>query len=238
MKHDDLPPLDDEVRKLVERTRAVPPAPDGARLRVFAGVEAAVGPSGGGGAAASGRTDPPTARVSGKVVALATTFTLGCAVGALATTFLLPRPRPPQATERIIYVERPPPEPVPPREPPAPPPSALVADAPVVPRADPAAKTAAPPLDPLQEERALLDGARAALERGEPEAALAATVRHERRFPNGILVQEREAIAVRALLALGRNAAARARADRFRARYPNSVLLPAIASAVGQAPPP
>ena len=56
---------------------------------------------------------------------------------------------------------------------------------------------------------------------------------HERRYPQGLLVQEREAMAVRALLLLKRHEDARARADRFRARFPDSVLLPTIEAAVG-----
>jgi hypothetical protein len=238
MNDNDLPPLDADVRTLVERTRGVPPAPEGARERVLAGVDAAVDSRSGGGPAASARHVPGPPLAGGKVATLAATFALGCAVGALVTKALGPGAKPAPPPERVVLVERPAPEPVPPPDSPAPLASALVADGPAPPRSGSSAKMAAPVLDPLLEERALLDGARAALERGEPEAALAATARHERRFPNGILAQEREAIAVRALLALGRAGAARTRADRFRARYPNSVLLPAIASAVGEAPGP
>jgi hypothetical protein len=51
---------------------------------------------------------------------------------------------------------------------------------------------------------------------------------HERRYPNGLLVQEREVMAVRALALLGRSEEAHARADRFRSRFPSSLLLPAL----------
>jgi outer membrane protein assembly factor BamD (BamD/ComL family) len=85
----------------------------------------------------------------------------------------------------------------------------------------------------LKAERALLDVARGALEGEDGAAALAATAQHERKFPNGALVQEREAMAVRALMLLGRAAEARARAERFRTRFPESPLLPTIQSAIG-----
>ncbi|WP_437318089.1 hypothetical protein [Sorangium sp. So ce385] len=53
-------------------------------------------------------------------------------------------------------------------------------------------------------------------------SALALTVEHARRFPAGVLGQEREFIAIRALLALGRAAEARARAARLLERFPGS----------------
>jgi outer membrane protein assembly factor BamD (BamD/ComL family) len=87
----------------------------------------------------------------------------------------------------------------------------------------------------LAAERAVLDRARAALERQDGGAALAATREHERRFPHGLLEQEREAMAVRARVQLGRRDEARNRVDRFRARFPGSVLTPALE---GQLAPP
>jgi hypothetical protein len=65
--------------------------------------------------------------------------------------------------------------------------------------------------------------------------ALAATAEHARKYPNGVLAQEREAIAVRALLLLGRTAEARARVSRFQATFPDSLLLPALESSVSAA---
>jgi hypothetical protein len=79
----------------------------------------------------------------------------------------------------------------------------------------------------------LLDLARHSLEVQDGQAALDAVTRHQRRFPAGILVQEREAMAVRALVQLGRLDDARARARAFGARFPDSMLLPAVQSAVG-----
>ena len=70
--------------------------------------------------------------------------------------------------------------------------------------------------------------ARAAVARGDFEGALSATVEHARRFKNGRLVEEREALRVKALVGLGRGEEARHAASAFRARFPRSVLLPAV----------
>ena len=92
--------------------------------------------------------------------------------------------------------------------------------------------------DPLADERSLLDLARGAVEREDGAAALAATAEHARKYPGGVLGQEREAIAVRALVLLGRTEEARARVDRFRERFPDSMLLPALESTAGKPPTP
>jgi hypothetical protein len=80
----------------------------------------------------------------------------------------------------------------------------------------------------LAAEQALLDPARAALAQGDGAGALARLAQHERRFPNGALAQEREAMTIRALVLAGDRDAARARAESFRSRYPGSLLTPMI----------
>ena len=72
----------------------------------------------------------------------------------------------------------------------------------------------------------------AALAHGDGVGALARLALHERRFPNGALAQEREAMAIRALVLTGDREHARARADAFRARYPGSLLWPMIAASL------
>jgi hypothetical protein len=99
-----------------------------------------------------------------------------------------------------------------------------------VPRGSPSAVVNAG--DQLAAERTLLDSARGALEREDGAAALDAIAQHQRRYPNGLLVQEREAMGVRALLLVGRTAEARGRFERFRARFPDSVLLPPLQAAI------
>ncbi len=76
--------------------------------------------------------------------------------------------------------------------------------------------------DPREETR-LLDRARSLL-RNDAAAALELAREHERRFPRGLLVQEREVIAIDALLRTGRRPYAHQRAARFRERFPTSAL--------------
>lgn len=90
----------------------------------------------------------------------------------------------------------------------------------------------APSARGLGAERALLDVARGALARGEANEALIATGRHVSEYPSGVLVEEREAIAIKALVALGRRDEARARAVEMERRFPNGLMLRAVKGAV------
>jgi len=58
--------------------------------------------------------------------------------------------------------------------------------------------------DPLRAELRLIDDARAALDRGDPAAALKAVASHRRRFPDGALVPEARALRAIALCEAGR----------------------------------
>lgn len=78
----------------------------------------------------------------------------------------------------------------------------------------------APQQDAVEEHR-LLRAARASLDR-DPRRSLALTEEHRRRFPRGMLVQEREVIAIEALAKLGKSDSARSRADQFAEDYPDS----------------
>jgi len=71
------------------------------------------------------------------------------------------------------------------------------------------------------DEYSLLAAARRA-KNTDPARALGLANEHARRYPRGMLSQEREAIAIEALLALGRTAQAKARASRFAQNYPGS----------------
>ncbi len=71
------------------------------------------------------------------------------------------------------------------------------------------------------EEHRLLMAARQELGR-DPQRAWALTQEHARRFPKGILAQEREVIAIEALSRMGRGKDARDRAQDFREQYPGS----------------
>ncbi len=81
---------------------------------------------------------------------------------------------------------------------------------------------------PADGEVHLLEQARVALDRADFAAAMIPLVEHARRFQNGQLAEEREALRVRALSGLGlRDEVRRAAAD-FEARFPLSPLLPAV----------
>jgi hypothetical protein len=82
------------------------------------------------------------------------------------------------------------------------------------------------------DEAQLLRSARATLPSA-PARALELTAEHERLYRSGMLVQEREAIAIEALMRLGRRSEATARADRFLARFPASPYRARIESARG-----
>jgi hypothetical protein len=76
----------------------------------------------------------------------------------------------------------------------------------------------ATPAAASESELSLLKRARDA----DPTQALALTAEHARRFPAGVLEQEREVIAIDALLRLGRGDAAAQRAKRFQTHFPGS----------------
>ncbi|HYQ02892.1 MAG TPA: hypothetical protein VER96_29675 [Polyangiaceae bacterium] len=90
------------------------------------------------------------------------------------------------------------------------------------PVAEPSTEPSNRPAPGSREEFALLARSQAALA-SNPGLALALTSDHERNFPNGALVQERELVAIDALLRLGRRAEAVGRAARFHQQFPTSV---------------
>jgi hypothetical protein len=81
---------------------------------------------------------------------------------------------------------------------------------------------------PADGEVRLLEKAWVALEREEFAAALVAIVEHARRFRNGRLMEEREALRVKALSGLGLRDEVRRAAAEFEGRFPRSPLLPAV----------
>ena len=249
------PALDADVRALLRRASGVDAAPDGAKNRVRARVESCIAAGGGGaagpganedgvGARSGARVAPVVPRVGGsaglvrRLLPLAVSFAVGGGVGGLVVSRIQ---RPADAglatATRVIDIDRPVDvallgkraEDLAPKSPSERPVAA-------VPSERPQRLPSAP--HPLVAERRLLDVARGALERGEPAVALDATTKHERLFRDGVLVQEREAMAIRALAMLGRLTEARARSARFRVRFPDSILWPAIESAVGPSPGP
>jgi hypothetical protein len=90
--------------------------------------------------------------------------------------------------------------------------------------------------DAIREELRLLRQARAAVGREDFAAALPPIAEHARRFKDGRLAEEREALRVKALAGLGRADEARRAAVSFRARFPHSVLLPAVSKMPASGP--
>jgi hypothetical protein len=80
----------------------------------------------------------------------------------------------------------------------------------------------------LAQERVLLEHARAALMENEPGVALDLLNRHQQRFPDAQLSEERESLAIRALIQSGKRPEAEARFARFRRDYPESIFLRAV----------
>lgn len=76
---------------------------------------------------------------------------------------------------------------------------------------------------PHRGEREILDEAMRCMSRGSAACALTEVAAHAREYPNGALVEEREAIRVEALELAGDIAAAQERARAFLVRYPTSI---------------
>jgi hypothetical protein len=86
------------------------------------------------------------------------------------------------------------------------------------------AKLIEKPTPPAQlSEAELLEQARAAL-KSAPGRALQRANEHAARFPRGVLVQEREVLAIQALRKLGRNAEADRRTEAFAKAFPGSAF--------------
>ena len=92
----------------------------------------------------------------------------------------------------------------------------------------PSGTSARPRADMGREELRVLEPARVAVARGEFAKAMRPIAEHARRFEEGRLAEEREALRVKALSGLGRTEEARRAAAAFASRFPRSPLLPAI----------
>lgn len=113
------------------------------------------------------------------------------------------------------------------------PPTVAIADLPVIvqsassamekPRTSPAPVPSGDPMDALVEERGLLASARAAHRRGDDRAALATLATASARYPNGVLSQEREVLAIESLAQMGDRDTASERAKVFLRVFPKSL---------------
>lgn len=100
-------------------------------------------------------------------------------------------------------------------------------------RADPRDEQATLHQTSLREQQALLDQARLALGKGEPERCLAAIATHRSRFPQSLLAEERDALTIKALVASGSMSTASEQLETFLQDYPRSLLIPSLKSTVG-----
>jgi hypothetical protein len=207
-------PVSPEVRALLDQERVLPPVSASQRARAAARARAAL-------------TSPVVATAVSSsvasrprwVAAAAAVLVISAAVGAAAYE-IHSRWAPAPATRQAVVS------------------APSVASAPAVsppvvavPELAPMSAVPAPgssPADAARAELHLLREARAAVARGDFAAALPPIAEHARRFKNGRLVEEREALRVKALGGLGRTAEARRAAAAFRSRFPRSVLLPAV----------
>lgn len=237
-----VPPLDSDIAAVLAAEKPLPRASSEEKARAFVRVAAAcagsVGGIGGKGRSTAPRlSEGPRSWARAHPWALAASaFTLGAGTGAALHASL--------AGARLVYVtqvvsvpatasEFPAAHPDP--APPAPPPVVnTVPEGRSGDRKGPSTSgaSARPSGDTLAAERQMIDVARRAIGEGDGAAAMAAVSRHEGTFPSGLLREEREALAVRALVLLGRAGEARARAAEFRARYPGSLMAPAVERAV------
>jgi len=239
---DDMNPLAPEIRALLaaeaSRLDAPPPGVD-ARLRARLSASIAVPPAAGGSASegsprATGSAPSAAAAKAKLAMSYVAVLAAGAAIGAYVHAAVTP------AETRVVYVPAPVDAAV--RVAPAPTeaPSAIPVDSlPTAPAPKPrtsalvdagAAPVAAD--DAFVLERRLLDHARTSVVAGDLTGALALLDEHERTYPRGRFVEEREAMRVRALADAGRRDEARTAAARFASRWPNSVLLPAVQAAV------
>lgn len=208
-------PLADDLLEYVAAAREPEPVPAAMKERLWArmgpmlpptdggGSDGGGSPIGGGGGAEAVVTSATAGFLKSKVVVAAVAATIGAAGGATGYATLAP-PR-----TVIAYVPAAPapaptpaaPEPQP--APIAPPPS--IAVEPAAPSTSapaifpkPSSEASAPRKSTMRAERILLEAANTALLRGDHAAALAALRKHERRYPKGELVQERDVLMAQA----------------------------------------
>jgi hypothetical protein len=113
----------------------------------------------------------------------------------------------------------------------------LAPDASIAPARPPRPARPGAKADPFTAELDLLQRAHGAYTRRDFLAALTLIAEHARRFPNGHLAEQREALRVRSLAGSGRADEAHRAAAAFASRFPRSVLLPRVAGGSESAKP-
>lgn len=245
----DIPPLDAELQALLDLERLRPDPPAELRAKVRAGVVAAA--VGLGAVPAAAQAASGTASAAGSAAPLlahplhflALTTALGAAVVAGVTLTRPNHTQSPAGTTPVATLPIPAARSVEaPRLAPSEPTISLGEKAPAP---KPRARATAPapalavepqasaPSDPqLAVERTLLERARAALVAGRTGQAIEAATMHQRRFPEGRLVEQRERLWIQALISSGDLTEARQRLEDLERTYPDSLFLPDLRAAL------
>ena len=219
-----------ELETLLRQARMIRPVPSAARARVLARARSTVG--------ATATVLPQTAFAPlprrGRSFAIAGAAALAIGVAGAVVALRVRSPHTPTAVVTPdlgapASSERPRPEPTS-VEPTLVPPTPTGPTSVENPR--PPAKVS--PQESYAAELDLLHRAQAAYASGDFSTALIVLAEHARRFPNGRLAEEREALRVRSLSGSGRIREAQHAAAAFAARFPRSVLLPRTATAEAQ----
>jgi hypothetical protein len=229
---DELPVLDPELAEMFALERQRPEPGDAARARASTRLLQALAP-------VAFAAEPPSlvrrawraARAAHPALTAAVGFAIGVGVGATVQGSLsAPAPAPIVSARPVPAMAPSAPVPEPELRAPVPPPTPSEASsaAPVAASAPAKAPSASAGAGQALAERLLLDVAYAALGQGQPAKALEPLEQHARRFPEGALREEREALTIQCLHNLANLEEARRRALSFKVRYPNSLFAPRI----------
>lgn len=212
-----------DVGALLEQGKRIPPCSSAARARALARARATVA------APLLYRLEPVRERrVPLRVVYAVALVALVAGIAGAAAALNGGSSRPP---ERALKVDVAAPAPVPAAPAPSAPPVPPVAPEPTVRESAPSPANAARTPRARRTDEAELELLRAAHSAyvGRHFAnALVLVAEHARRYPNGLLAEEREALRVRSLAAAGRTEEARRAATAFAAHFPRSVLVPKL----------
>lgn len=230
--------LSPEAEQLVRAGRSALRPSDVDRERVFQGLLPRVGGSPG---VEDGIAELSRAPAAKATLVKVSSVLVGFGIAGAGLFFAL-RPEPPPNTGPAVTVVVPPADvaasaPEEPAPSPPPPRGEAGESAASAPRAPPARRTPAVPRaeDNLAREVALLSRAGVELHAARPAAALEALDEHERRFPKGVLAQERAAARARTLCALGRMQEAQAELARLTRAAPGSPHAARVAQACASA---
>jgi hypothetical protein len=212
---------DTELQWILDEGKKIHPVSDIVRARSLSRARAAIATT-----AAASRTSSPTMgrRWLSVGVAASVAFVLGAAAWATVQRLQAPAP---VSSIAIPHVDPPastldPETPIPPlpEAPPAPP----------VVKAHPARHSLSPQESYTAETKLLSRAQRAYLAK-HFSITLSLVAEHGRKFPNGRLAEEREALRIQALSGAGRTEESRSAAASFARRFPRSVLLPRLGAA-------